>query len=37
MRRRVKPKTDRRIFRKTAKRTRAINVKPKLMRGGIRM
>lgn len=31
----MKPKKDKRIFRKTAQRTRAINIKSS-MRGGIR-
>lgn len=37
-RRRTKSKkTDRRIFRQTADKTQAINIKPVTMRGGIRL
>lgn len=32
----VKPKTDKKIFTNTAKKTKAVNVKPKNSRGGIR-
>lgn len=32
----VKPKTDKKIFTNTAKKTKAVNVKPKSSRGGIR-
>ena len=32
----VKPKTDRKIFTNTAKKTKKVNVKPKNSRGGIR-
>lgn len=34
---RVKPSRDKRIFSKTANRTKAINVNPGVMRGGIRL
>lgn len=38
MKRRSLPhKIDRKIFKRTASRTRAINVKPLSMRGGIRL
>lgn len=37
MRKRRKMRTDRRIFRKTADKKQAINVKPVVMRGGIRL
>lgn len=33
----VKPKIDKKIFTNTAKKTKAINVKPKSARGGIRL
>lgn len=36
-RRSVSRGRDRKIFKKTASRTRAINVKPMSMRGGIRL
>lgn len=32
----VKPKTDKKIFTNTAKKTKKVNVKPKDSRGGIR-
>lgn len=35
--RRKATRRDRKIFRGTAKRTRKINVQPKLYRGGIRL
>lgn len=37
MRTKTRKRTDRRVFRKTASYTKAINVKPISMRGGIRM
>lgn len=37
MRRKVPKKKDKKIFRKYAGRTKTINIKPKLMRGGIRL
>lgn len=33
----VKPKTDKRVFTNTAKKTKKINVNPKPSRGGIRL
>ncbi len=33
----VKPKKDRKIFEKTSKKTKAINVRPGQWRGGIRL
>lgn len=33
----VKPAKDKRVFTQTAKKTKAINVTPKNMRGGIRL
>ena len=33
----TKPKTDKKIFRRTAEKTKKINVSPKVMRGGIRL
>lgn len=33
----VNKRKDQRIFKKTAKKTKAINVNPKTMRGGIRL
>lgn len=37
MRKRVPRKKDQKLFRKLATRTKKINIKPRLMRGGIRM
>lgn len=37
MRRNVRRSVDKRIFRHTSSRTKAINVNPKVMRGGIRL
>lgn len=37
MRRKMKPYRDRRVFRDTADRTKAINVYPVLTRGGFRL
>lgn len=36
-RKKMKPKRDARVFTQTAKKTKAINVSPKNMRGGIRL
>ena len=36
-RKRVNKRRDRRIFKQTANKTKAINVSPKVMRGGIRL
>ncbi len=36
-RKRVNKRKDKRIFQKTANKTKAINVNPKIMRGGIRL
>lgn len=36
-RQKMKPKKDERIFSKTATKTKKINVKPKVQRGGIRL
>lgn len=33
----VKPKTDKKVFTSTAKKTKKINVNPKPSRGGIRL
>lgn len=33
----VKPKKDQKIFTNTAKKTKACNVSPKIMRGGTRL
>lgn len=33
----VKPKTDKKVFSNTAKKTKKINVNPKPSRGGIRL
>lgn len=33
----VKPKTDKKIFTNTAKKTKKININPKPSRGGIRL
>lgn len=32
----TKPSVDKKIFRNTAKRTKKVNIAPKIMRGGIR-
>lgn len=37
MRSRVKPRTDARIFRRTAAKSKKINLAPRVMRGGIRL
>lgn len=37
MRKSMKPKKDKKIFRATARKTKDINVIPKEMRGGIRL
>lgn len=37
MRKRVAKSKDRKIFRKTADKSRSINLKPVTMRGGIRL
>ena len=37
MRKRVSPSKDRKIFRKTADKSRLVNLKPVVMRGGIRL
>lgn len=36
-RKRTKPRKDRRIFRKTAAKTKTINIDPKVYRGGIHL
>ncbi len=37
MAKRMKKKRDRKVFRKTADKTKTVNVKPMLFRGGIRL
>lgn len=37
MAKRMKRKRDRTVFRKTADKTKTVNVKPMLFRGGIRL
>lgn len=37
MRKRMNRKRDRRIFKRTADKSRTINLKPVVMRGGIRL
>lgn len=37
MRKKTKPKLDNRIFRRTAARSKKINIDPKIFRGGIRL
>lgn len=37
MRKKVAPKTDKKIFRRTAAKTKKININPKIFRGGIRL
>lgn len=33
----VKPKKDQKIFKRTAAKTKAVNINPKIMRGGTRL
>lgn len=37
MRRKVPKKKDKKIFSRLARKTKSINVRPKMMRGGIRL
>lgn len=37
MRRKVKPRKDKKIFRRTAVKSKRINIDPKVFRGGIRL
>lgn len=37
MAKRMKKRRDRKVFRKTADKTKTVNVKPMLFRGGIRL
>lgn len=37
MRKRMKPRKDRRVFGRTAKKSKKINVNPTIFRGGIRL
>lgn len=37
MRKKTKPKVDNKIFRRTAARSKKINIDPKIFRGGIRL
>ncbi len=37
MRKKTKPKLDNMIFRRTAARSKKINIDPKIFRGGIRL
>ena len=37
MRRRMNPGTDRKIFRRTASKSKKININPTIFRGGIRL
>lgn len=37
MRRKVKPRKDKNVFRRTATKSKKINVDPKIFRGGIRL
>lgn len=37
MRKRMNKRRDRKVFKKTANKTRLINLKPVVMRGGIRL
>lgn len=34
---RMSPQKDKQVFRRTAKSTKLMNIKPKIMRGGIRL
>lgn len=36
-RRRMKPRKDRKVFRRTAVKSKKINLAPRVMRGGIRL
>lgn len=36
-RKKMKPKKDRKVFTNTAKKTKSMNVAPKIMRGGTRL
>lgn len=37
MRRKVKPRKDKKVFKRTAVKSKKINVDPKIFRGGIRL
>lgn len=37
MSRRLRPRSDRKIFRRTAAKSKRINIDPKIYRGGIRL
>lgn len=37
MRRKVKPRKDKKVFKRTAVKSKKINVDPKVFRGGIRL
>ena len=37
MRKKTNPKVDNKIFRRTAKKKKKINIDPKIFRGGIRL
>lgn len=37
MRKKTKPKLDNKIYRRTAARSKKINIEPKIFRGGIRL
>lgn len=37
MRRRMRPSTDRKIFKRTAAKSKKININPTVFRGGIRL
>ena len=37
MRKKTKPKLDNKIFRRTASKSKKINIAPKIFRGGIRL
>lgn len=37
MRRKMKPAKDKKVFRRTAAKSKKINVNPKIYRGGIRL
>lgn len=37
MRKRTSSRTDKKVFRETASKTKKINISPRIMRGGIRL
>uniref|UniRef100_A0AAU8AVW5 Uncharacterized protein n=2 Tax=unclassified Microvirus TaxID=338099 RepID=A0AAU8AVW5_9VIRU len=37
MRKKMRPSTDKKMFRRTASKSKKININPKIFRGGIRL